>query len=555
MAPFGGSGMKRLQPRWIAPGAVALLTALMPIPQAGASTDAITSSTREDRITTMTKWSEEGLTEVGPTDWAYQALNTLITRRGCSTGFANRTFNGARSLGRFEAAALLNACLDQVSGVTDDLRRLMAEFAKELAVLKGRVDGLEAKAGVLEAESFSPTTKLSARATLVVGGNTYSGSAINRSTGVVNTTTGAVNTTTGVVNNVGQGSRSLLDAITFNYDVQLNLDTSFSGSDLLSLILRSGNYNTLSNAFGGSGPTSLSTLETAFQEPAGGNVLGIYKLYYQTPLGSGITITLGARVGQEDLLAYWPSAYPNSAVLDVFTMGGSPVAYNYNRGAGAGLWWQHNAWSISAGYVAAHGSDGSPAAGGIGTASAGSSGSIQLAYHQEQWGLGLLYSAVQNGVAPYGTTNLLHNGLNGTTANLTQAFGLNGTWQPAQSSWIPSVSAGWGLNTTTYIQPVAAGTPLASQSWSVGLQWLDAFGKGNSAGMAVGQAPWAISQSGGLNRNDTNWMWEWWTKIQITDGISVTPALFYLWRPLGAETPSGTNFNQLGALIKTEFHF
>ena len=89
----------------------------------------------------------------------------------------------------------------------------------------------------------------------------------------------------------------------------------------------------------------------------------------------------------------------------------------------------------------------------------------------------------------------------------------------------------------------------------MGLQWLDAFGKGNSAGMAVGQAPWAISQTGGPNRNDTNWMWEWWTKIQITDGISVTPALFYLWRPLGAETPSGTNFNQLGALIKTEFHF
>ena len=40
---------------------------------------------------------------------------------------------------RFEAAALLNACLDRVTEVTDELKRLMIEFEKELAILKGRV--------------------------------------------------------------------------------------------------------------------------------------------------------------------------------------------------------------------------------------------------------------------------------------------------------------------------------------------------------------------------------------------------------------------------------
>ena len=44
---------------------------------------------------------------------------------------------------RFEAAALLNACLDRVTEVADELQRLMDEFKKELAVLRGRVDGLE----------------------------------------------------------------------------------------------------------------------------------------------------------------------------------------------------------------------------------------------------------------------------------------------------------------------------------------------------------------------------------------------------------------------------
>jgi hypothetical protein len=46
---------------------------------------------------------------------------------------------------RFEAAALLNACLDRVTEVTDELQRsCLTEFRSELAVLKGRVDGLEA---------------------------------------------------------------------------------------------------------------------------------------------------------------------------------------------------------------------------------------------------------------------------------------------------------------------------------------------------------------------------------------------------------------------------
>jgi len=63
-------------------------------------------------------------------------------------------------MSRFEAAALLNACLDRITEVTDVLKRLMKEFEKELAVLKDRVDGLEARVGKLEATQFSTTIKL-----------------------------------------------------------------------------------------------------------------------------------------------------------------------------------------------------------------------------------------------------------------------------------------------------------------------------------------------------------------------------------------------------------
>ena len=125
---------------------------------------------------------------------------------------------------RYEAAALLNACLDRITEVTDELKRLMKEFERELAVLRGRVDGLEARVGELEATQFSTTTKLRGKADFVVGGGTYTGD------------TSGLTTSSGLYN--GQ------DVVTFNYRLTLNLDTSFTGKDLLYTRLRSGNFNT-----------------------------------------------------------------------------------------------------------------------------------------------------------------------------------------------------------------------------------------------------------------------------------------------------------------------
>ena len=108
-----------------------------------------------EQVTSVTQFSD-----VQPTDWAYQALSQLVERYGCVAGYPNGTFRGGRAMTRWEASALLNACLDRVTEVTDELKKLLAEFGAELAVLKGRVDGLETKVGVLEAQQFSTTTKL-----------------------------------------------------------------------------------------------------------------------------------------------------------------------------------------------------------------------------------------------------------------------------------------------------------------------------------------------------------------------------------------------------------
>ena len=482
-----------------------------------------------NQVTSVNQFSD-----VRPTDWAYQALSNLVEKYGCVAGYPNGTYKGGQAMTRYEAAALLNACLDRVTEVTDELQRLMDEFKKELAVLKGRVDGLEAKVGTLEAQQFSTTTKLSGLATFVIGGIDYSGGGKNK-----------------IIDYKGDAVRAPSN-VTFNYDVQLTFDTSFTGKDLLRTNLRAGNFGT--SVFGGE-PHALGNsaeLEVAFEEDAGPNIVGIDKLFYQFPIGSQFTATIGARVGQEDMLALWPSVYPADTILNLFTVNGAPAAYSKNLGAGAGLWWQNNGWSVSANYVSALGSD---SANGIFTEDAGATASVQLGYQQEQWGIAAIWTYIQPDTqfVP-GTTPLVHGAVDHTAGAETNAFGLSAFWQPMTSGWLPSVSVGWGINNTSYSTSRPAGSLRQSQSWMAGLQWTDVFIKGNDFGFAVGSAVFATSLTGGVSPDDGNLAWEWWYKFQVTDNITITPALFYLSRPMGQRTPEG-GFSALGALIKTTFKF
>ena len=508
----------------------------------------------QEQVTSISQFSD-----VKPTDWAYQALSNLVERYGCVAGYPNGTFKGGQAMTRYEAAALLNACLDRVTETTDELKKLMQEFEKELAVLRGRVDGLEAKVGELQATQFSTTTKLSGQATFVVGANTFSGSAINTGANTVNR---APNEFTGRP----RTPVPLPNATTFNYDVQLTFDTSFTGKDLLRTNLRAGNFG--NSVFGGE-PHSLglAELEVAFEEDCGtgvdcGDVVSIDKLFYQWPLGGGITATLGARVGQEDMLALWPSVYPSDTILNVMTVNGAPAAYSKNLGAGAGLWWQSNGFSISTNYVAANGDSGNPSVsvedggGGLGNRNSGATGSVQLGYQQEQWGLAAIWTYVQpeTQFVP-GTTPFTHSAIDHNLNAATNAWGLSAFWQPLGSGWLPSLSLGWGINTTTYSTPQPLGSLSTSQSWMVGLQWTDVFQKGNDFGFAVAQPVFATALNDGVTPNDGNYVWEWWYKIQVTDNITVTPALIYLSRPFGQVTPAGESFSQFGGLVKTTFRF
>ena len=83
------------------------------------------------------------LTDVQPTDWAYQAVVNLNTKYGCLVGFPDGTFRGGEPATRNQMAALVNHCLDNITSFQS------AEDAKLAAALRatnGRVTALEVAA-------------------------------------------------------------------------------------------------------------------------------------------------------------------------------------------------------------------------------------------------------------------------------------------------------------------------------------------------------------------------------------------------------------------------
>jgi hypothetical protein len=214
------------------------------------------------------------LTDVSPSDWAFQALQSLVENYGCIQGYPDRTFRGQRALTRFEFAAGLNACLDVMavlisqSGINPDdlaaIRRLQEEFQAELATLRGRVDALEAETATLRAQQFSTTTKLRGQADMavVMPFDTYNG----------------INPVTGTV---------LENSTSVEARARLNFDSSFTGNDRLRIRLQGASGNQSLSGFGGLANSS-GTTNTNFD-------IVVDDFYYQFPLGSRVDVTLAAR--------------------------------------------------------------------------------------------------------------------------------------------------------------------------------------------------------------------------------------------------------------------
>jgi len=248
------------------------------------------------------------LSDVKPTDWAYQALRSLTERYGCIAGYPDRTFRGGRAMTRYEFAAGLNACLDKVNeliaSATADLatqedlkvlQRLQDEFQAELATLRGRVDALEARTSELEANQFSTTTKLTGEVLFNLQDEFGTPKYVNGGSGV----------------NTTFGSR-----------VRLNLTSSFTGSDKLRMRLQSRNIATP-----GSTTTSSSSYPTGRLEYAGvtpSNSIVLDQLYYTFKPTKKSTVIVGTANTEPEFVV--PStAYQSNSFSTKYTQ--LPVFY------------------------------------------------------------------------------------------------------------------------------------------------------------------------------------------------------------------------------------
>ena len=579
-----------------------------------------------DQITNISQFGD-----VQPTDWAYQALNNLVEQYGCVAGYPSGTFKGAKPLSRYEAAALLNSCLDRVTEATDELKRLAQEFERELGLINGKITGLEKKIGKLEAMQFSTTTKLQGELTYDIGAVSFGGSQYGPSTANGAGLTAPNNGGTNATRYSGNNNRNW-GAVTFNYDLRLNLNTSFTGKDLLYTRLRSGNF--ANSAFNGN-PYNLVALDKAFGTcPTGNagtncnNLFQLDRLYYRFPIGQTFTGLVGARARNTEFLAITPSFY-KADLLDVFTLNGAPATYNKATGAAFGLMWKQKVkkgnpyFAASTSYVALNGENSNPgttgALGGGGLFTSSSAGSFltQIGWAGPQFALTAAWRYGQCGqdLARRGTqfarqslpcseglgATGVYPGWSGNSSS--NNFALNAAWQPINSGFIPSISLGWGISAVsspTYngyngasVVPVNSTTqPFPNygdvrnitqmQSWQLGLQWNDLFAKGNAAGFSFGQPtyvtglsqnqlrkPYAFAGSGKSRAqsayngfydspngpNDGNYAFEWWYKFQVSNNISITPAIFYLSRPLGQYTANDFTNNAFGGLVQTQFKF
>lgn len=249
--------MKLFQQLLVAPAALGLLAS--GVNAADLNINGVTDyAASVEQVTSIAQFSD-----VYPTDWAYQALANLMERYGCVAGHPNGTFRGNRAMNRHEAAALLNACLDRITEVTDELRRLIKDFETELALIRGRVDGLEARVGEVEATQFSTTTRLKGRASWFLGATKAKGGK----------------------SSVRDSYNSQFGAASFSYDLALALKTSFTGKDLLFIRLRQGNAD---NSLGGTG-YNLNGLDYPSNS---NNIARIGRLYYRFLLDQTLRLSL-----------------------------------------------------------------------------------------------------------------------------------------------------------------------------------------------------------------------------------------------------------------------
>ncbi|MBW4584953.1 iron uptake porin [Aetokthonos hydrillicola] len=498
--------------------------------------------------------SVSALSDVQPTDWAFQALQSLVERYGCIAGYPDNTFRGKRAVSRYEFAAGLNTCLKSIndltkSATTDLLRRedlatiqkLQQDFASELSILRGRIDNLEAKTAELEARQFSATTKLVGEAVFTVA------AASNQS---------------------GTNNQAV-----FQNRVRLDLQTSFTGKDTLHTRIGAGNTPNFSfpgnPAAPGGVPTATGILTT--QEGYANDSAGIDWLAYYFTIGEKAQFYLAPLLGAHT--DYLPPTNPyidnsdgGSGALTLY--GKNNSIYNIGGGTGLGVSYKfNNAFQLSAGYLAGGGdSPANPSKGnGLFNGSYSALGQLRVSpnkklsfaltymnsYHTPGTPIfSLGFSSLQgastiSGVVGTSLANFPGGVNTGVSAN---SYGAEASYQLNPKFFVGA----WGHYSNTNIK--SRSSPNGEiWNYAVTFAFPDLFNKGNVGGLIVGVEPYlgnAKALFGSRATNKVPLHVEAFYKYQLNNNISITPGVIYLNAP-----DQNKDADALIGVLRTTFTF
>lgn len=510
---------------------------------AGALSDRVLAVTQLDapkasaQMAQVTSVSQ--LSDVRPTDWAFQALQSLVERYGCIVGYPDKTYRGNRALSRYEFAAGLNACMDRVSeliaAATADLvrkedlatiQKLQEEFASELAVLRGRVDALKARTTTLEKQQFSTTTKLNgevifALAGIATGDNAF-GERLDR--------------------NAVLGDR-----------VRLNFDTSFTGKDLLRTRLQAGNLDLFA-------PETLTPEGGLRLSADSGNQVGIDALLYQFPIGEKTIITLEANAAAtDDFIPTLNPYFDGDGGSGAFTHFGSRNPIYYLLG-GSGIGVSHafnDVFELGFGYLADNGTGAANLPfpkNGLFNGPYGAIAQLTITPNDAiQFGFTYIHSYKTDFSTGASTGSNRSNFVEFTGLPFsTNAFGFGGSFR---------ITPGVVLNGYAgYMNAVSLESGFRGDAsiwtWMVGLAFPDLLKKGSLGGVLVGMEPKVTSVSGNLNAAlsedlDTSLHIEAFYQFQVNDFIAITPGVIWLTAP----DFNSNNSDILIGVVRTTFTF
>ncbi|MBD2175790.1 carbohydrate porin [Pseudanabaena sp. FACHB-1998] len=497
------------------------------------------------------------LSDVRPTDWAFTALQSLVERYGCIAGYPDRTFRGKQATSRYEFAAGLNACLDKINeiisaGLADKvskedlatLQKLQEEFASELATLRGRVDALDAKTAKLEAQQFSTTTKLRGEAIFglaAASDGTPSGGPLDKTNTI------------------------------FSYRVRLNLDTSFTGKDLLRTRLQASNTPNIGTALD-TNPGTANASRLSFESGRSDNTFEINRLYYRFPVGESLTAYIAPIGATEDIInPLNPLESDSQGTISRFGRF-SPLIRIASSGGASGLAVAgfDLKFTKDANLQVAYSASNAAAAAGQGGVTGGDTKIIaQLVYKpSDSFTLGAGYA---NAYTASGNNVGLSSGLNVDGTGAAPIVGVPalpaGTITGYKSntivgSLIWDITKKFTFNTWgsyTFVDSTTNNATSVSgnfTSWAAALSGKDLFGEGDLAAILFGQ-PLSLNSLtvngtgvnlGGLSKT---YQLEALYRFRVSKNITITPGVFFVFNP-GNLSANGTS---TVGVIRTTFSF